>query len=126
MKTHIIEKEEEEEEEGLTNLNKKFIYDEAIYVYKTSETKTFYSEYIQKKYQNVQAPFPTRNTKTVVIGNNEENINDNTYFVNSNNVIPNANFVNNGNFINNRTLNNASGDLCPDCQQMDIYEQNMV
>jgi hypothetical protein len=109
VKTQIIEK-EEEEEEGLTNLNKKFIYDEAIYVYKTSETKTFYSEYIQKKYQNVQAPFPTRNTKTVVIGSNEENVSANTYIINRNNV----------------DKINVCGQLCPDCQQRETYEQNMI
>lgn len=107
VKTEIIEK--EEEEEGLDIVNKRFIYDEVINVYKTSETKTFYSEYVQKKYKNVQAPFPTRNTKTVVIGNNEENISTNTFIVNRNN----ANI-------------NVCGQLCPDCQQREIYEQNMV
>ena len=119
VQTQIIEK--EEVEEGINSLNKRFIYDDVTNVFKTSETKTFYSEYIQKKYKNVQAPFPTRNTKTVVIGSNEENISDNTFIVNRNNV----------NSINSRTFNvnanfNSCGDLCPECQQREIYEQNMV
>ena len=110
VQNQIIENEEVEEE--INRLNKRFIYDEVINVYKSSETKTFYSEYMQKKYKNVQVPFPTRNTKTVVIGSNEENVsaNDNTYIINRNNV----------------DKINVCGQLCPDCQQREIYEQNMI
>lgn len=129
--TQIIEK--EEVEEGVTNVNRRFIYDEVINVYKTSETKTFYSEYVQKKYRNVQTPFPTRNTKTVVIGSNEANISSNTYIANRNNFVSNAGFGNNINVINTRTFNsnanadvNLCGSLCQDCQQREIYEQNMA
>ena len=45
----------------------------------------------------------------MVIGSNEENVSANTYIINRNNV----------------DKINVCGQLCPDCQQREIYEQNM-
>ena len=62
--------------------SKRFVYDDDTTIYKNAETKTFYSEYIQKQYKNSDNEFPNRNTQTKVFGSDD---NDDNVYLNTTN-----------------------------------------
>jgi len=70
---------EEEREQNRLRESKQQFHDS--FSYKDTETKTFYTKYIQQKYTVAEQPFPERNTFTINIKNEQinENLNDN-YF----------------------------------------------
>ena len=71
QKIYLEEKQKLLDELERIKKSKRFIYDSDTTIYKNAETKTFYSEYIQKQYINSQTEIPTRNTQTKVFGSDE-------------------------------------------------------
>ena len=80
QKIYLEEKQRLLDELERIKKSKRFIYDVDTTIYKNAETKTFYSEYMQKLYNNSKNEFPTRNTRTKVFGSDEteENVYINT------------------------------------------------
>ena len=71
QKIYIEEKQRLMDELDRIKKSKRFEYDTDTIIYKNTDTKTFYSEYIQKKYKNADAEFPSRNTRTKIFGSDE-------------------------------------------------------
>ena len=63
----LFEEEEQQIKEQIEK-NSRFEYSTDANIYKNTNLKTFYTEYMQKKYKNSEMQQPVRNTKTVVIG----------------------------------------------------------
>ena len=61
--------------------NKRFLYDDDVSIVKNTETKTFHSNYIQKKHKIKEEEFPKRTTETRILGS--ECNNDTVYVQNA-------------------------------------------
>ena len=70
-------REEERERERLRESKQQY-YDS--FIYKDTEIKTFYTEYVQQKYEIADQPFPERNTLTINI-KNESSVNANNSWI---------------------------------------------
>ena len=70
----IIEEERERDKLRSSKQTQVQVYDP--FSYKDTETKTFYTGYIQQKYTNSETPFPERNTYTINVNNSHNNMND--------------------------------------------------
>ena len=65
---------EEERERDILRESRKQYYDS--FLYKDTELKTFYTEYIQQRYEVADQPFPERNTLTININQNQNSNNE--------------------------------------------------
>ena len=135
------EKQKELDEQERNKLSRRFIYDEDNTIYKNTNTKTFYTEYIQKKYTaSTDTAFPTRKTETKVFGSdeNEDYVYNtaNTSFNSTTNIninaLTNVNTcaqcaaLQNVNLGQNLVKNDGLKLVCPDCQMSENIKLNSV
>lgn len=100
--------------------SKRFLYDDDVSIVKNTETKTFHSNYIQKKHKIKEEEFPKRTTETRILGS--ECNNDTVYVQNAS---VNPQYIQQVEeacptcgryFVNNN--------LCPDCQKETNVDMN--